>query len=727
MRSMLLNCHNRIRSGFFGLSPKAIAMPLPMIFLPGSPLLDGADVEQKRGEIRAYFHSTFDRYESLFEVLYGDQAYFEKPIALRHPLIFYYGHTATFFINKLLLAGLIDERINPEFESMFAVGVDEMSWDDVGEGRYDWPSVAQVSAYRDAVRAVVDRLIGTAPLTLPISWDHPWWPILMGIEHERIHLETSSVLIRQHRLEYVRSHPAWQPCRDAGPAPVNALVAVPPARLRLGRERDEPRYGWDNEYGRHEAVTTAFQASRLLVSNGEYLAFVEAGGYRDETLWSEEGLAWMNFAHAEQPTFWVRDGAQWRLRLMLEEVAMPWNWPVETNCHEAQAFCRWQSRVTGQAVRLPSEDEWQALREYAGVDTASAASAANLGLAHDASSCPVDAFAHGPFCDVIGNVWQWTATPIYPFDGFAVHPLYDDFTTPTFDGRHNLIKGGSWISCGNEASPASRYAFRRHFFQHAGFRYVVGEALASAPSLHYETDRQLAEYAEFHYGDEYFGVANFPRALAQLAIEAFGARPAGRALDLGCATGRATFELARHFDHVTGVDFSARFIAQGVALAEHGRLRYTLVDEGELVSYRERTLAELGLAEFAGKVDFYQGDACNLKPVFADYDLILAANLIDRLYAPANFLGAVHERVRPGGLLVIASPYTWLAEHTKREGWIGGFKQDGENFTTLDGLKAILGEHFRLRQAPVSLPFVIRETRRKFQHTLSEVTLWQRL
>ena len=699
-------------------------MSMLMTPLPGSPLLDGADVEQQRAEILAYFHSTFDRYESLFEVLSGDDAYFEKPIALRHPLIFYYGHTATFFINKLLLAGLVDQRINPGFEAMFAVGVDEMSWDDLGEGRHDWPSVAEVGAYRGAVRAVVDRLIRDQPLTLPIGWDHRWWTILMGIEHERIHLETSSVLIRQHQLKHVRPHPAWPPCRDAGPAPANELVAIPPMSVQLGRERSEPRYGWDNEYGRHEAVTTAFQASRFLVSNQEFLAFVEAGGYRDDTLWSEEGLAWRNFARAEQPTFWVRDGGQWRLRLMLEELPMPWNWPVETNCHEARAFCCWQSRVTGQTVRLPSEDEWQALREFSGVDETRAA---NLGLAHYASPCPVDVFAHGPLHDVIGNVWQWTETPIYPFDGFAVHPLYDDFTTPTFDGRHNLIKGGSWISCGNEASPASRYAFRRHFFQHAGFRYVVGAAPASAPQSYYETDRQLSEYAEFHYGDEYFGVANFPRALAQLAIAAIGERPAGRALDLGCATGRATFELARHFDHVTGIDFSARFIGLGVALAEHGRLRYTLVDEGELVSYKERTLAELGLAEVAGKVEFFQGDACNLKPVFSDYDLILAANLIDRLYDPAKFLGTVHQRLRPGGVLLIASPYTWLAEHTKREAWIGGFKKDGENFTTLDGLQAILGKHFRLLSGPLSVPFVIRETRRKFQHTLSEVTLWERL
>ena len=127
------------------------------------------------------------------------------------------------------------------------------------------------------------------------------------------------------------------------------------------------------------------------------------------------------------------------------------------------------------------------------------------------------------------------------------------------------------------------------------------------------------------------------------------------------------------------------------------------------------------------KVAFFQGDACNLKPHFTGYDLILAANLIDRLYSPRKLLEHIHERIVPGGLLVIASPYTWLEEHTPRAEWIGGFKQDGENFSTLDGLHIILGRHFRRLGEPRSLPFVIRETRRKFQHTLSEVTVWERL
>ena len=126
---------------------------MPKLLFPRTPVLfSGDNVAAKREEIRAYFHTTLDRYEQLFETLEGDEAYFKKPIPLRHPLIFYLGHTSTFFTNKLLLAGLITERINPRMESMFAVGVDEMSWDDLNTTHYNWPAIEEVRAYRKTVR-----------------------------------------------------------------------------------------------------------------------------------------------------------------------------------------------------------------------------------------------------------------------------------------------------------------------------------------------------------------------------------------------------------------------------------------------------------------------------------------------------------------------------------------------------------------------------------------------
>ena len=702
--------------------------PPALVALPRRLSLPATDPQDFRQRLRDYFVQTFDAYESLFRTLAGDAAWTERPISLRHPLIFYYGHTATFFVNKLLLTRLISERIDPRLESIFAVGVDEMSWDDLDEAHYDWPRVAEVQAYRDRVRALVTHLIDHAPLTLPVDWDNPWWAIVMGVEHERIHLETSSVLIRQQRLDWVRPRADWPVCPAAGEPPHNTLVEVPAGAVTLGKSFDAPRYGWDNEYGRHAAEVPAFQASRLLVSNGEYHAFVQAGGYGDDRLWDDEGRRWRDFAQAAHPTFWVRAGDAWRLRLMTQEVPMPWNWPVEVNCLEARAFCRWKALQTGQSVRLPTEDEWQRVLAASGWQLGEQQPAnANLYLEHWASPCPVDAFAHGPFCDVVGNVWQWTETPTYPFEGFRTHPIYDDFTTPTFDGRHNIIKGGSWIATGNEAEPESRYAFRRHFFQHAGFRYVVADAPVATPASHYETDELVTQYMEFHYGAEYHGVPNFPQALARIAIEAVGHGPHRRAMDLGCAVGRGVFELARHFDEVIGVDFSARFIDQGVALARGDTVRYTAVEEGELVEYKAVRLADLGLQGTAARVQFWQGDACNLKPQFTGYDLILAANLIDRLYDPARFVTTIHERLNVGGVLLITSPYTWLAEHTARDKWLGGFKKDGESWRTLDALYALLSPHFEPIGVPRDVPFVIRETARKFQHTLAQATLWRRV
>ena len=693
-----------------------------------SIVIIGTNTENTREQIRAYFHQTSDLYESLFHTLKSDEAYYVKPNQLRHPLIFYYGHTNTFFINKLILAGLISKRVNPQFESMFAVGVDEMGWDDVNEKNYEWPSPAEVKAYRAIVRSLVDELIDTLPLNLPIDWDSQWWPILMCIEHERIHLETSSVLIREHALEFVQHSADWAPCQAVDEiAPLNSLVDIPATDIQLSKSTEY--YGWDNEYGQFNAHCPAFQAAKYLTSNAEFLLFVEAGGYQNDQYWQEEGLAWKQYAKAEHPIFWLKDEGKWRLRLMTQEVNMPWSWPVEVNYHEAKAFCNWQSEQMGKQVRMPTEHEWVSLYEYAGLSDESVANSnnANLHLDHYASSCPVNQFAHNELYDVVGNVWQWTETPIFPFDGFKVHPLYDDFTTPTFDGRHNIIKGGSWISTGNEALKSARYAFRRHFFQHAGFRYIVTDTPIEDNASHYESDKQLSEYAEFHYGDTYYGVPNFPKALSNFAIQSLQSKPLKTALDLGCATGRATFELAKYFDHVTGIDFSARFIGLALKLAQQGVLRYTMVNEGDLMTYQERNLTELNLDNVAHKVDFWQGDACNLKTQFTGYDFILAANLIDRLYSPRQFLSNIHHRLNIGGVLMITSPYTWLEEHTPRDEWIGGYKKDGENVATFDGLKEVLGQHFKLMQVPVEIPFVIRETRHKFQHTLSEVTLWERV
>lgn len=246
-------------------------------------------------------------------------------------------------------------------------------------------------------------------------------------------------------------------------------------------------------------------------------------------------------------------------------------------------------------------------------------------------------------------------------------------------------------------------------------------------SAFYENDTTLAQYLEFHFGERWHGEANFPKALANAAMSAMDGRPLERALDIGCAVGRTSFELARHFRHVDGIDYSNAFVSKCQEVARDKRVRYARPEEGELVSLEERSLASLGLEEAAERVAFHQGDACDLKPQFSGYDLVLAGNLIDRLYQPSLFLTTIHERINELGLLVIASPYTWLEEYTPKEHWIGGVKRNGEDFSTFDGLKEVLAPHFRLLFEPRSLPFVIRETRNKFQHSFSELTVWEKV
>ena len=122
----------------------------------------------------------------------------------------------------------------------------------------------------------------------------------------------------------------------------------------------------------------------------------------------------------------------------------------------------------------------------------------------------------------------------------------------------------------------------------------------------------------------------------------------------------------------------------------------------------------------AQRVEFFQGDATNLKPQFTDYDLILAANLLDRLYDPRRFLETIHERLKVGGILVMTSPYTWLEEFTKKENWLGGFRRAGEPCMTLNTMRELLAPHFVMRGCAVRRGICDSRTRRKFQHTVAE-------
>ena len=168
------------------------AAPFEALSTPVTPthtlLLDadpgaGDPVAAKRAALRRYFHQTCELYERLFDLIRDDAAYYRRHEPLRHPLIFYFAHPAVFYVNKLTAGRFIPARLDSKLEAMMAVGVDEMSWDDLNTAHYEWPSVDAVREYRFRVRELVDDFIQTMPLELPIGWNSPAWVILMGIEH----------------------------------------------------------------------------------------------------------------------------------------------------------------------------------------------------------------------------------------------------------------------------------------------------------------------------------------------------------------------------------------------------------------------------------------------------------------------------------------------------------------------------------------------------------------
>lgn len=242
----------------------------------------------------------------------------------------------------------------------------------------------------------------------------------------------------------------------------------------------------------------------------------------------------------------------------------------------------------------------------------------------------------------------------------------------------------------------------------------------------YESPRLLAEYLLLHYG----GVADvlgdrpgpaeavgFPARLVRELLAPVSAE--ARSLDLGCAVGGSSFELARSCREVTGIDFSRGFIAAANRLRETGRHPFEKRIEGEI---SEPAVASVPPDVARDRAKFFPGDAQDLPADLGDFDVVLAANLLCRLPDPARLLARLPDLVRVGGQLLLTTPFTWLEEFTPRENWIGGTAESGRCF---DALRARLEPHFELEHA-VELPFLIRETARKFQFTFAAGSRWRR-
>lgn len=247
----------------------------------------------------------------------------------------------------------------------------------------------------------------------------------------------------------------------------------------------------------------------------------------------------------------------------------------------------------------------------------------------------------------------------------------------------------------------------------------------------YEQNQILGQYLDLHFGepDEVLpwptgprDALDYPVRCVRELLDPAAVTPTSRALDVGCAVGRSAFELRAFCSEVIAVDLSRRFIEAAQALQAYGRLDFYRVDEGRLTTpVRYCVPTELP----RDGVQFEVGDACRLREDLGAFDVVLNANLIDRLPDPGLFLDRLPRLVKPGGQLLLSSPFTWLEEFTPPERWIGGYEQDGEPRTTWQALCEHLQSWFDLR-AQFDLPFLIREHARKYQWSVARAGRWIR-
>jgi hypothetical protein len=291
--------------------------------------------------------------------------------------------------------------------------------------------------------------------------------------------------------------------------------------------------------------------------------------------------------------------------------------------HEARAFAAWRSRATAAAptrpLRLLAEAEHHRLRSVCGHWTACAAeppesgvalkanAAANLQLAFGAEAPVTAASSTDVFPGVFGNVWHWCEDWMAALPGNrGVHPFYDDFSTPCFDGQHSVIMGGSFMSTGGEASSTARFHFRPHFHQHAGFRLAQSADTSAGPPLTH-VDSPPPHVGSWNPSSRAASVAETDAALPQAVLAAFPCKPPcatpagtpaawlnfpgaiaaalrgagatrggqkGRLLEIGCSVGGVAFKAAELFESVMAIDLSAEAIAVAQRLQARERMSF---------------------------------------------------------------------------------------------------------------------------------------------------------
>lgn len=377
------------------------------------------------------------------------QAMTRRPVPERHRLVFYLGHLEAFDWN-LLAPALEQQAFRPEWDKLFAFGIDPVDGALPSDPPEAWPAVEEIGAYNRQVRQTLGEGLARQ------GGEDIAQRLEVAIEHRWMHVETLSYLF--HNLDYADKQAGPPPTAGRGPASAGHAVPVAAGRVRLGQARGEG-FGWDNEFDAHEVEVGAFAAGRRKVSNGEYLAFVEAG--------------------AAPPHFWRRRDGAWFYRGMFGEAPLPLDQPVYVTQAEASAYAAWRGQ------RLPSEAEWQRMayttpageeRPYPWGAAPPQAAAGNFDLRGWDPAPPAGAESASAWGieDLVGNGWEWTSTRFGPFPGFAPFAFYPGYSASFFDDQHFVMKGGSARTAACLLRRSFRNWFQPHYpYAYAGFRCVT--------------------------------------------------------------------------------------------------------------------------------------------------------------------------------------------------------------------------------------------------------------
>ncbi|MFI5118894.1 MAG: SUMF1/EgtB/PvdO family nonheme iron enzyme [Thermoanaerobaculia bacterium] len=400
----------------------------------------------------------------LFDRLLPEDAWFENPIPVRHPFVFYEGHLAAFSVNTLVKGALGRPGVDAMLERLFERGIDPK---DEGEGAtFAWPERERVNDYVRRAETAIEDAITTVVNDATRDPDPGRSEALHAIvEHELMHQETLLYMLRELPTAAKRRPVDLEPLKVAGAPPAGRSVAIPAGCATLGLDRESATFAWDNEFPRVASDVPGFEIDVFPVTNADFLEFVDAGGYRDGSFWSESDFNWIRAEGMAHPHAWARRGNGWWCRAMFEDVPLPLAWPVWVSRAEADAYARFRGR------RLPTEAEWHRAafgrpdgRENAlpWGDGSADAQRGNFGVARF-DPVPVDSFPSGASAfgvqDLMGNGWEWTASAFEPFPGFRPMVSYPRYSADFFDGEHAVLKGGSPVT----AAPLVRRSFRNWF------------------------------------------------------------------------------------------------------------------------------------------------------------------------------------------------------------------------------------------------------------------------